>query len=228
MSHATYGICYIRVMAKLSPNYRDDPVEGLPADIKEYLDEHFLKNLPNLQTEHPKLLVVYSGGNGVGKSSLSRRISQELGGLVLENDAMKAVILQIMPDLTRDELNPMTWQYSIDLYKRLDGVTPNGLVVRDGVIDWYYDRILPIFEEQGYPLFIVGFDLSKEKRIQLLESRGDKPTITVDRFIELLADHDIHTGRFRTAYTPDVVLHDENVFDHDLVIQKLKERIRQL
>lgn len=98
-------------------------------------------------------------------------------------------------------------------------------MVRDGVIDWYFDRILPVFEKAGYPLFVIGFDVSRDKAIELIRRRGDTPTTKSDRLFQLLDDHQIHVPRFRKHYTPDVILSDENLFDHEVVLQKIKQRM---
>lgn len=213
-------------MQKLSPNYRTDDAFGLDPEIRTYLDEHYFKHLPNVETPNPKLLIVFSGGNAIGKSTLARKIGKELGGLVIENDGVKRQILQIMPDIDRlAELNPLIWKYTLDLYARLDSLTPNGLIIRDGVIDWYYDRILPIFQRHGYKLFIIGYDLSREKSLELIRFRGDTPTVKEERLYLLLQDHAIHQKRFRQEYTPDIMLDDDTVFDHDQVIDVLRQHL---
>lgn len=215
-------------MPKLSPAYREDSFEGLPSDLRLYLDKHFLAKLPNIAVNNAKLLVVFSGGNAVGKSSLSQKIGQELHGVVLENDAIKLHILQFNPAIDRDELQLRTWQYTMDLYDRCGTDITNGLIIRDGVIDWYYDRILPIFERQGYETFIIGYDLSREKIIQLINSRGDKPTVSAARLIAHLDEHEIHQKRFRSIYKPDILLTDDTVFDHDMVVEMIQTRINEL
>ena len=215
-------------MAKLSPAYREDVLEKPSEDVRQYLDDHFLKSLKNLQKTNPKLLIVFSGGSAVGKSTLAKRIEEEFGALVLENDAIKSHLLTFKPEIDRDDLNVLTWNYSMDLYERLDQLTPNGLVVRDGVIDWYFDRILPIFEGHGYSLFIIAFDLSLQKRKDLITARGDKLTVSADRLMTILHDQDIHMERFRKQYSPDVFLTDDTLFDYEQVINKIRTRINAI
>jgi len=214
-------------MLKLSPHYRMDNNEGLPVEVQKYLDEHFLAHLPHLQKVHPKLLIVFSGGSAVGKSSLSHFLQSELKALVLENDAIKLLLQKMNPHISQDELNRYTWQYTMNLYQHLAEISPNGLVVRDGVIDWYYDRILPTFIAQGYELFIIAYDLTHEKRVELIKKRGDMPNSTVERFIELLEDHEIHIKRFRSNYSPDVLLNDHNLFDFAPIAQQIRARLKQ-
>ena len=215
-------------MKKLSPHYRTDPSTGVPTEVRDFLDKHFLARLENLHVIHPKLLVVFSGANGVGKSHLARRIQTELKALVLENDNIKLSLNAMIPDIDHDERNRLTWQYRMDLYRRLPSLTPNGLVVRDGVIDWYYDRILPVFERNGYQLFVVGFDVSEEKRLELMRLRGDKPTAKVDRLEKLFVDQNIHIARFRSGHQADAVLTDTNLFDYEPVIRLLRARLDAL
>lgn len=215
-------------MPKLSPAYREDDTENLPPAIREYLDVHFLRELDNLEVHNPKLVVVFSGGTALGKSTLSARIGTALHAVCLENDAVKTHLLKFDPQISKDNLNTLTWKYTIDLYSRLDDITTNGLIVRDGVIDWYYDRILPIFIQKGYALFIVEFDISKGRQIELIRARGDTPTTSADRLITILDDQAIHQKRFRNLYRPDVILTDESLFDHEIVIEKLRSRLKNL
>jgi len=215
-------------MMKLSQNYLQDSEDNLPLEIQKEIDNQYFVRLAKLNIVHPKILVVFSGGNAVGKSTLAAKIQTELNGLVLENDEIKAVIKNLYPKLSQKELNLTTWQYCMGLYKRLPEITSNGLVVRDGIIDWYYDRILPIFESQNYELFIVGFDVSKKLNTQLLVERGDKETVTIERLLGRMDEHKIHIERFRSLYQVDVLLSEENLFNHDLVISKLKSKLKSL
>lgn len=215
-------------MQPVSPHYKQDSEAGLNEEIKQYLDGHYTASLKNLDQKNPKILVVFSGGNAVGKSTISRLIEAQFGGLILENDGIKRCILKRWPDTGRDELNKITWQYSMYLYRHLKDFTNNGLIVRDGVIDWYYDRILPIFAEQKYKLFIIGFDISRDKAVELIKKRGDTPTVKEERFYQLLEDHVIHTKRFRAEYNPAVMLNDDTLFDQHLVTEKLRQTIDAL
>lgn len=211
-----------------SPHYRHDSTDGLSEDITDYLDQEYWHTIPYRDVQHPKLLVVFSGGNAMGKSTLSRRIAERFQALVIENDAVKRTLLARYPELERDQLNPLVWKYTSRLYDRLSSLTPNGLVVRDGVIDWYYDRILPGFIERGYEIFIIAFELSEAKSIELIRKRGDTPTFRVDRAMELLEDHAIHMRRFRAVYHPDVILTDDTIFDHSLVMDALAEKLASM
>lgn len=212
-------------MNQLSRHYLEDSVDGLPDEIKQYLDERYLRNLPNQDIAHPKLLVVFSGGNAVGKTTIAQKIQERFQALVIENDAIKRCLLEKYPDMQRAELNPLVWKYTMNLYAHLDEWAQNGLVVRDGVIDWYYDRILPVFRERGYEFFIIEFNISRAASIELIKKRGDTPTFRAERALEILGDHEVHQKRFRSEYQPDVMLTDDTVFDHDVVLTKLADKL---
>lgn len=215
-------------MQKISEHYREDDAAGLSPDIKQYLDANYLPGLKNISQPNPKLLVVFSGGNAVGKSTLSRVIEQRFKALVLENDEVKRCLLEYVSETDRTFLNKTTWQYTMQLYASLSEVTSNGLIVRDGVIDWYFDRILPVFLNQGYELFVTGFDLSEEKTRELIHNRGDTPTVKEERFYELLNDHKIHTQRFRSQYKVDIMLDDVTLFRHDLVLAAIDDKLKSI
>jgi thymidylate kinase len=215
-------------MPQLSPHYKNDDPTQLDQDTKNYLDKEYLGKLDNIHQPNPKLLVVFSGGNAMGKSTLSKKIGDRLEALVLENDAIKRCLLQRTPSLGMEELNQLTWSYTMDLYQRLEHITPNGFIVRDGIIDWYYDRILPVFQKAGYPLFIIGFDVTRQKAIELIKRRGDTPTIKEERFYKILDDHEIHMRRFRKLYKPDITLTDATIFNHDRVLNSLADYANKL
>lgn len=210
-------------MRKPSPHYRYDSIDDIDPKLIEYLDKAYFMKLDYLDVSNPKVLVVFSGGNAVGKSTISREIGMQFKALVIENDAIKQAIFDYMPNLERTTLNKLTWQYTMNLYPRLSQLTPNGLVVRDGIIDWYYDRILPLFKD--YNLFIVGFDLSREEAWELVDKRGDTSLTTKKRLHVILDDHLIHIKRFRQEYTPDVMLTKNTRFDFHLVADALSKKL---
>lgn len=215
--------------SKLSPHYRNDSSDGLDPEMRDYLDKEYFRKLEHLDEKNPKLLVVFAGGNGIGKSTLSKKIAEELYGVRLENDGVKRVILQKRPELKMtDELHQLTWKYTMSLYERLGEMTSNGLVIRDGIITWYYDRILPVFLSQGYELFVVGYNLSEEKSRELIEQRGDTATTTVQRLLSLREDQRIHLARFLKEYDADIMLDDETVFNHDMVVEAIRERLAKM
>ena len=211
---------------KISTHYRQDPDEGIPDELRDFLDKEYFNELPYVAASNPKVLVVFAGGNAVGKSTLARRLEETFKGLRIENDAIKELIIKRHPELAHDDKrHHLTWQYTMDLYKRLDSLTSNGLVIRDGTIAWYYDRLLPIFEKQGYKIFVIGYDLSEQKMRSLIDKRGDTPTTTASRLHQILPDHFVHNSRFFAAYPPDIMLTDENLFEYDPVITALQKEL---
>ncbi len=196
-------------------------------ELTHYLDNVFFETLPNLNVKNRKLLVVFSGGNGVGKSSLAKRLRAEFQGLLLENDAVRELLVQYEPKLrdNRELMGNILWEYMQGLYAQLPNRTTNGLVIRDAVIDWSFEKILPIFEAQGYELFVVRFELSREKRREMLQRRGGKAWISVELLEGQFANHEEHARRFLAAYTPGIILRDETVFDYDSVVNAVRQRL---
>lgn len=215
-------------MKPLSPHHRFDTSEDLDESIKLYLDTHYYSRLKNLDKTHPKLMVVFSGGNAIGKTTLARKIEKELGAVVIENDAIRRLLKDLLATADTKVISPIMWKYTLGLYEYLSKVSKNGLVVRDAVIDWHFDQLLPLFKKWGYELFIVGFDVSRQKNTELIKKRGDTPTFKAERAYVLLDEHEVHIKRFRNIYTPDLTLHDDDLFDHDKVIKAIKNRLDQL
>ena len=198
-----------------------DPIIEPPKIVRDHLDGVYVGSLDNLDKKNPKIVVLFSGGNGVGKSTLAQKIKGDLNALVLENDKIKTHIKSMDIAKDRDELNRLTWQYATTLYERLGEFTENGLVVRDGVIDWQYDRLIPIFDRLGYKPFIVQFEVSREQNVELLKKRGDSDLYSVDRLANLLDEHELRQKEFRSSHKADVILKDEDLFNHQMVLYHL-------
>ena len=207
LKDAKASFCYDKVMKS------NDSIDGLDPSLVSYLDDSYFRHLPNVGLSNPKLLVVFSGGNALGKTSIAKRVENQLGGLIIATDDIKEHILKYQPEIDQKDLNVSTWKYSMGLYSRLEELTPNGLVVRDSVIDWYHDRILPIFKNTGYELFVIGFDVSAEKRKELINGRGDKSTVSAASLIEQIPEHIQYADEFRKIHKPDVLLNEDNLFD---------------
>jgi hypothetical protein len=114
------------------------------------------------------------------------------------------------------------------VYSRLHTLTVNGLIVRDGAIHWYYDRILPAFEHQGYELLVVRYDLGDVLCKELIHTRGDTETVSASRLEEIINDHKIHLKRFNAEHTADIVLNEQTYHDHARVIEALRAKLDTL
>ena len=200
--------------------------EAIDPELRGYLDREFFQKLDNINATNPKVLVVFAGGNAVGKSTLSAKIAKELRGLRFNNDDIRRAIVRKFPELARTQrVNQLLWQYSMDMYDRLESMTSNGLIIRDAIITGSYEKILPQFEVRGYGLFVIGYDLSDEKLKQLIIDRGDTDIVTVQNMLNQLEFHKQNRQRFFGEYSADIMLDDESVFEHDRVIDALRETI---
>ena len=201
--------------------------EAIDPELRGYLDREFFQKLDNINATNPKVLVVFAGGNAVGKSTLSAKIVKEFQGLRLNNDDIRRAIVRKFPELARTQrVNQLLWQYSMDMYDRLESMTSNGLIIRDAIITGSYEKILPQFEVRGYGLFVIGYDLSDEKLKQLIIDRGDTDIVTVQNMLNQLEFHKQNRQRFFGEYSADIMLDDESVFEHDEVVHTLQEIIK--
>lgn len=137
--------CSWRRRRKMADN-RNISGEAIDPELRGYLDREFFKS-SIISMKNPKILVVFAGGNAVGKSTLSAKIAKELRGLRFNNDDIRRAIVRKFPELARTQrVNQLLWQYSMDMYDRLESMTSNGLIIRDAIITGSYEKILPRFE----------------------------------------------------------------------------------
>lgn len=201
--------------------------EAIDPELRDYLDKEFFEKLDNINVVNPKVLVVFAGGNAVGKSTLSAKIAKELRGLRFNNDDIRRAIVRKFPELAHTQrVNELLWQYSVDMHNRLESMTSNGLIIRDAIITGSYEKILPKFEARGYRLFVIGYNLSDEKLRQLIIDRGDTDIVTVQNMLNQLEFHKQNRQRFFREYHADIMLDDESVFEHDRVVDSLREIIK--
>lgn len=223
------GSYTIYVMSNLSPAYREDSVAPIDPAVQDYLDREYVGRQRNIDVNYPhKIIILFAGGSAVGKSSLAKALQEEFKGVIIENDGIKRALRAYNGSKLPDDLNLITWNYTIGLYQRLDRLTKNGFVIRDGMIHWYYDRLLPVFKKAGYKTIVIQYDISPEKNAQLIDQRGDTPTTTAARLRSLIVEQEIHMKRFLQAYQPDIVIDETTLYDYDQVIQKIKSLIARM
>ncbi len=204
------------------------PAYVLPDDIRDYLDKNYFEKLPRVRNRNPKLLISFTGGSGVGKSTLSHKIGEDLGALVLETDEIRSIILKRFPNASKEIRDNILRSYGTSMYQRINELTPNGLIVRDGLVDLHHGHLLPLFKDQGFPLFIIGYDISRQKKEKLIRDLGDKDTVTAEALIGIIDEQNTRAKDFQAVYTPDILLHDDDMFDHDKVINAVKKKLESL
>jgi len=193
-------------------NYYEDSDDGLSQDIIDSLDESYWETLDHIDCENQKkVLICFSGASGVGKSSLAEVLSAELSAIRIENDGIKEVLLELYNlESVDEEYRRYVWQYSMHLYRSIDKRTPNGVIVRDGMIDYYHDQIFPIFEEKGYQIIIIGFDLSHDFIESKIKERGDKEWVSAEKLVEILPMQIEMIAKFREMHEPNYLVTEEN------------------
>ncbi len=147
----------------------------IPQEVYEEIYKEHKMFLKNLNQKNKKLIVVFSGISGSGKTYIAKIIEEKLKAVRINNDSIRDIIQKkILPttDLTPQEAQEIMLGYVEYLVNRLPQT--NGLLILDSSIDRKYDLVSRIAKEKGYPLFVVALNIPrKEVEKRIVERNGD-------------------------------------------------------
>lgn len=192
-------------------------------DIAKIIFDFHLKRLKNLNVKNNKIMILFSGITGSGKSYLAKKIEERYKGLRINNDDIR--------DIIRDEVLPLARPKSIDKQNILEnylgylyGNLPqtNGFLIMDSSIDRKFSVIKDFASKNSYAMFIIRIDLPREMITKQILQRTEKdsaPYISdLNRQIE---DHD----RAATEFVPDFTIKEEKFNDFDKLFRAIDKKI---
>lgn len=205
--------------------------ESVKTKLYQYLDKHYYDQLEFLDNNNPKKMIIFfSGKSGVGKSTLARYLSKELGAIHLENDKVRILIQDFFNNnIKKDDRNQLMWDYANYVNDKLAKKSPNQLWVRDAMIDRFYEYFWEYCDKNSITRFVISFQLSEKLTAQQIVNRVDKQHVNVKNLLGDLGKKQI---AWRTDFlqhnTPDYVFTDKNHGQFVEVLQLIKKRYQKL
>lgn len=168
LSLVLFFFCFSHLSA--SENPEDKLVKN--AAYQAVLNEH-VATLKNLSTANSPKFVLFSGAPGMGKTTLAKRIEDELHALRISTDEIRTILKKYgMNADAKIAGTQMTYLsgYLVNLAYWIEKNSPNKLWVIDASMDKNYDEMVNFAKLKKAPTFLVRLVTSKETALARLKT----------------------------------------------------------
>lgn len=173
---------------------------------------------------NPRVMILFSGTTGSGKSFLAKNIEEKFRGVRINNDDVRDIIKEeIVPnyDLSSVDFQKLLEEYLMYLFENVPKI--NGLLILDSSIDRKYKLVRELANKYNYEIFLIRIDLPKETLKRQIRQRSGRDSGPYLRDLERhLDDHQKIASEIKVDY-----LISEGNFDrfddlYSVVNQKMK------
>lgn len=131
--------------------------------------EEHLNTLSNLDKSNPKLIIMFSGTPGMGKTFLAKKLENQFQGLRISSDEVRSIF---KTEKIKDKDSKLLNDYLLWLAKRLTDISPNHLIILDRSIDRTGDMYYKFAKDFGYDVFLIRLDVDRDEVVKRIKERG--------------------------------------------------------
>jgi protein-tyrosine phosphatase/predicted kinase len=175
-----------------------------------------MQTLKNLDKKNPKVLILFSGTPGMGKTTISQGLEKAFNAIRLNSDEARSLLYEAGVEVNRVD------EYLEYCLQELKSITYNKTIIIDRSSDRRYPDYARFASEQGYSTFMIRIVAPRE----LIEKRIRKRGKDVDAFLKNL-DHAYEDyDRFIRKYTFDYPFDAAKPFQQELntLVETIKKR----
>lgn len=165
-------------------------LEAAPFEHQKAYDIHYA-TFKHLDAAHPRLLILFSGTPGMGKTTLSHFIEDQLQAIRLSSDESRQFLrdaYQNAPEKYYDREIGLQAYIQYCLF-RLDSHSSNHLIVMDLSIDRTYKKIFKLANALGYETYVIRLTCPRKTLEQRLKNREQEASFYLNRLDQWLQDH---------------------------------------
>ncbi|MFI5342689.1 MAG: dual specificity protein phosphatase family protein [Chlamydiales bacterium] len=141
--------------------------------------EEHLQIIKNLDKSNPKLIIMFSGTPGMGKTFLAKKLEEQFHGLRISSDEVRSIFnMKKIKDKGKDQ--KLLNDYLLWSVKRLNNLSPNHLIILDRSIDRTGDMYYQFAKNFGYDVFLIRLKVDRDVVEKRIKERGT----SVDNLIE--------------------------------------------
>jgi len=162
-----------------------------------------IKQLKNLGVDNQKVLVLFSGISGSGKSFIAKRLEEKYKGIRINNDDIRDIIKNIVtPEIDEQKI---LLEYLAYLLEKIP--KNNGFIIMDSSIDRKLKFVQDYAIKNDFKTFTIRIDLPRETIIKNILKRNEKEAAPY------LADLDRQTNDHKAIIpkiTTDYAISEDN------------------
>ncbi len=187
--------------------------------LNEKMFERHLKKLPHINESNPKIIILFSGTTGMGKTWLASQLEDQMHGIRLSSDEVRSLCRK---EYIRDE--KIVDDYLLWTMKKISKTSPNQLIILDRTIDRTperYEMYSNFAKNFGYEIFLIRLIADKDKVAERIKSRGTQVSNLLKRLDERWAEYKISAKKYPADFMFD------NREDSDKHLAELIEVIKK-
>lgn len=116
------------------------------------------------------LIITFAGIPSSGKSTISKKIKERYGGIIINFDEIFGIIDKNNLEKTTDEIEETKRLFTYSLLRNSE--LKNKLIILDASQDREHKRFLRVCEENNLDYFIIQLELEREEAIKRFEERN--------------------------------------------------------
>lgn len=159
----------------------------------EKIFEEYKASVPYYSVENPRLMILFSGTPGMGKSTLSKKLERDLQGMRVSSDESRALLKKY----GRNSME--VGAYLEWLLVKLQERSPNHLIILDKSMDRNYQAVMEFARKYGFKTYLIRMTMERSNAEERIRFRGEN----VEKLIQ---NADNHWGQY--AQFGDVQQHD--------------------
>lgn len=145
-------------------------------ELKEFLDREFFDKLPNKDMDNAKpYLICFSGIPESGITQLAKRIAEKYKGVLVDKDQCRSLVYQNEKNENIQQVEDILDEYMGHFLENLTRL-PNKLLIWDASIDRRANKYHEFADKNGYAMFVISMDTSKDQILAQIKERRDPKT----------------------------------------------------
>lgn len=131
----------------------------------EKIFEEHCHILKHLEKTHPKMIIMFSGTPGMGKTTVAKRLEEQFQALRISRDDIRNILRKFELSLGIVE------EYLPWVMQKLSLVSPNHFIILDCSIDRTYPQCMELAKKHLFETFLIRMHVDKDCAIERIKAR---------------------------------------------------------
>lgn len=175
-------------------------------ELLQQVDSEYLSAIKNLDGVNPRLLIMFSGPPGSGKTTIAKAIEEEFGAIRLASDDVRRIIHARYPNMELSEINRLVLIYMNEVLPKVEAMTRNGLWIADASVDRNYLPVKDFADRYGFKTLVLAIQISDDEHEKRIHERGAHPFASLQKIVSLAEQRRNEQIMFLAHHKPDFIV----------------------